>query len=153
MRFKTGFRFREGMGGSYRLLSQPGVERPFGFRAMARVENLPRFLHDLTATLAGTVEMEGFADGVPLDGTLEINLPGRVLRYQFTFRGNDGRSYRLAGHKDLQLLRFKASLSRLPAKVYDEIGKEVAVVDATFDVDRDLVPLLRTLRPILGRAA
>jgi hypothetical protein len=62
-----------------------------------------------------------------------------------------GRRPRLTGQKMLRYRHLAASLSRLPATVYDEAGRAVAEVDATFDVRHDLWPLLRTLR-LLRRA-
>ncbi len=150
---RWGFTFQEGMGGSYHLLVRPDDERPFAFRATAAVDDLLRFLNDGLATLTGVVDMPGFADQASMTGTLEISpVFGRILNYQLSFTANDGRRYRFAGHKDLKLLHLGESLARLPAVVYDELGRDVAAVAATFDVARDLGPLLRTLRPVLERA-
>ena len=148
--FKAGFKFEEKMAGTYHLLSRPEEERAFSFTAQASVENVLDYLRDMAATLQGTLEMEGFADRVPLDGSLEINpLFGRVLRYQFSFAGNDGQRYRFAGQKDVQLLDLPGSMTTLPGAVYDESGAEIARVLTRFDLGSDLVPFLLSWRPLL----
>jgi glycine/D-amino acid oxidase-like deaminating enzyme len=146
-----GFQFQESMGGSYRLIDQGGAARPFGFTATAVAPRLLGFLQHGVTRLEGTLAMPGFAHGVRLEGTLEIDpFLGRALRYDLHFRGDDGRPYRLVGQKRLRPLHLAKSLSLLPATVYDEVGRAIADVQATFDVARDLVPLLRTLRVVRG---
>jgi hypothetical protein len=148
--FKAGFKFEEKMTGTYHLLSRPEEEKAFSFTAQAAVENVLSYLRDMAATLQGTLEMEGFADQVPINGTLELNpLFGRVLRYQFAFVGNDGKTYRFAGQKDIQLLDLPGSMTTLPGAVYDESGNEIARVLTRFDVGSDLVPFLLSWRPVL----
>jgi hypothetical protein len=147
---KAGFRFEERMSGTYHLLATPEEEHRFSFTAQATVGNVMQYLRDLTASLQGTLEMEGFADQVPLEGSLEVNpIFGRALRYQFSFTGNDGQRYRFAGQKDLQVLDLPGSLATLPGAVYDEGGTEVARVLAKFDTSRDLLPFLLSWRPVL----
>ncbi|HEY3353883.1 MAG TPA: hypothetical protein VGQ83_11590, partial [Polyangia bacterium] len=89
---KAGFKFQETMSGTYHLVARPEEERRVSFTANAAVDSVMKYMRDMTAALEGTLEMEGFADHVPIEGTLEINpLFGRVLRYQFVFTGNDGK--------------------------------------------------------------
>lgn len=148
--FKAGFKYEEKMTGTYHLLSRPEEEKAFTFTARASVDNVMKFLQDMAAALEGTVEMESFADHAPLSGTLELNpLLGRVLRYQFSFVANDGKSYRFAGQKDINFLDLPGSLTTLPGAVYDESGNEIARVLARFDVGSDLVPFLLSFRPVL----
>jgi hypothetical protein len=147
---KAGFKFQETMSGTYHLVAKPEEERRISFTANAAVENMMKYLRDMTATLEGTLEMEGFADHVPIEGTLEINpVFGRVLRYQFTFTGNDGKSYRFSGQKDLRLLDLQGSMTTLPATVYDDAGNEVARVLTKFNLQTDLLPFLMSWRPVL----
>ncbi|MBI5482478.1 MAG: hypothetical protein HY906_26720 [Deltaproteobacteria bacterium] len=148
--FKAGFKFEEKLTGTYHLLSRPEEEKAFSFTAQAAVANVVKYLQDMSATLQGTVEMEGFADQAPLSGSLELNpLFGRVLRYQFTFVANDGKTYRFAGQKDIQLLDLPGSMTTLPGAVYDESGNEIARVLTRFDLGSDLVPFLLSWRPVL----
>jgi hypothetical protein len=148
--FKAGFKFEEKQTGTYHLFSRPEEEKAFTFTAQAAVDSVLDYLRDMSATLQGTVEMEGFADQVPLNGSLELNpLLGRVLRYQFTFVANDGKTYRFAGQKDIQLLDLPGSMTTLPGVVYDETGNEIARVLTRFDLGSDLVPFLLSWRPVL----
>jgi hypothetical protein len=147
---KAGFKFEERLTGTYHLLSRPEEEKAFGFTAQAAVDNFMTYLRDMSATLQGTLEMEGFADQVPITGSLELNpLLGRVLRYQFAFVANDGKTYRFAGQKDVQLLDLPGSMTTLPGAVYDESGTEIARVLTRFDIGSDLVPFLLSWRPVL----
>jgi hypothetical protein len=147
---RAGFRFQETQSGTYHLIAKPEEERPITFTANASVDNVVKYLRDMTALLEGTLDMEGFADHVPLEGTLEFNpLLGRVLRYQFTFSANDGKTYRYAGQKDLKLLDLPGSVTTLPGAVYDESGDEVARVLTKFDLQTDLLPFLMSWRPVL----
>ncbi len=147
---KAGFKFQETMAGTYHLLKKPEEERHFSFSAMATVDNVMRYMRDMTATLDGTLEMEGFADHVRIEGTLEMNpLFGRVLRYQFTFVGNDGKTYRFAGQQDIRLFDLPTSMTTLPGSIYDDDGTEVAKVMAKFNLDTDFLPFLMSWRPVL----
>ncbi len=147
---KAGFKFEEKMTGTYHLLSKPEEEKAFSFTAQAAVDNVVKYLQDMSATLLGTLEMEGFADHAPLNGTLELNpVFGRVLRYQFSFVANDGKNYRFAGQKDINLLDLPGSMTTLPGAVYDESGNEIARVLTRFDLGSDLVPFLLSWRPVL----
>ena len=148
--FKAGFKFEEKLTGTYHLLSRPEEEKAFSLTAQAAVDNVVKYLQDMSASLLGTVEMEGFADQAPINGSLELNpLFGRVLRYQFTFVANDGKSYRFAGQKDIQLFDLPGSMTTLPGAVYDESGTEIARVLTRFDLGSDLVPFLLSWRPVL----
>jgi hypothetical protein len=147
---KAGFKFEEKLTGTYHLLSRPEEEKAFSFTAQAAVDNVVKYLQDMSATLQGSVDMEGFADQAALDGTLELNpLFGRVLRYQFSFVANDGQTYRFAGQKDVQLLDLPGSMTTLPGAVYDASGNEIARVLTRFDLGSDLVPFLLSWRPVL----
>ena len=147
---RAGFRFQEIQSGTYHLTAKPEEERPVSFTANASVDNVVKCMRDMTATLEGTLDMEGFADHVPLEGTLEFNpLLGRVLRYQFTFTANDGKTYRYAGQKEFRLLDLPGSITTLPGAVYDEGGDEVARVLTRFNLQSDLVPFLMSWRPVL----
>ena len=148
--FKAGFKYEEKMSGTYHLLSRPEEEKAFTFTAQAAVDNVLKYLQDMSAALEGTVEMEGFADHAALSGTLELNpLLGRALRYQFSFVANDGQTYRFAGQKDINLLDLPGSMTTLPGAVYDENGNEIARVLTRFDVGSDLLPFLLSFRPVL----
>jgi hypothetical protein len=101
------------------------------------------------ADLDGTLDMEGFADDVPISGSIEIRvLLGKLIRYDFNFVGNDGQPYRLAGQKDVRFSDFVSTMTHLPASITDAKGDEVARAQLVFDVKADLLPFLISWKPI-----
>jgi hypothetical protein len=142
-----GFKFRETMSGSYHLDATPDRERAISFTAAARVHDLPRFLRDRMAEIEGEVVMEGFAEHRPMRGTLEIDpVLGRKLVYEFDFEGDDGKKYRFAGRKTVEVLRPLETMTTLPAEVFDDAGKRVAEAVVRFDARSDLVKFLKSWR-------
>jgi nucleoside-diphosphate-sugar epimerase len=145
---RLGFSFTETMSGRVRLvddaIEEPGGEgRPFMFTVTARAIRLERFLRDAETRLEGILYWEGLADGAALEGRLSMPLISRrQLRYDFSFRGNDGRTYRFQGHKDVELLRLLDTMTTLPGLVVDERGREVARGVARFDLAKDLIPMV-----------
>lgn len=144
----VGFSFEETMSGSYHLLSAPLDERAISFSIGARVSRIRQFLKDKTARIQGEVEVEGFADRGPLEGTLGLKLfDERRLAYSFVFRANDGNDYRLHGQKDVTLIALVDTMTTLPASIYDAAGKEIGRAVLRFDVRGDLMTFLRSWRP------
>lgn len=145
---KLGFEFRETMAGLYTLTGKPDDQRRIKFTARAVADDALRHLRDNMTRLEGTLEMEGFADDVPISGTLQIApLTKRVIRYEFAFLGNDGEPYRFAGQKDIRFSDFVGTMTTLPAVVYDKRGEPVARTTVKFDVRSDLVPFLLSWKP------
>lgn len=140
-----GFQFKETMTGTYHLLATPLDERAITFTIGAKVDGLRRFLKDKTASIAGEVDVEGFADKVPLEGTLGLKLlDERRLPYEFTFRGNDDREYRFRGQKDFTLIAVTDSMTVLPASLYDGEGNEIGRAILRFDMSHDLRSFLKS---------
>src|SRR5687768_15622994 len=137
-----GFQFQEKMSGSY-TLSGGTPARRMSFSARVRAADAVQHLRDGMAELEGTVELEGFADEVPMSGTIQISpLRKRLIRYEFSFVANDGRPYRFAGQKDIRFGDLLGSWTTLPATIYDRDGREVGQARVTFDMRSDFVPLL-----------
>lgn len=150
---RRGFEFTETMSGTYQLTGKPGESRKFAFTVTARADDALRHVKDGLARLTGTLEMEGFADEVPLEGTIEIApLTKRIIRYEFAFVGNDGEAYRFAGQKDISLRDLKNSFTTLPGAVYDGRGEEVARAQSKFDVKNDLMSWLASFRAVAAAA-
>ena len=142
-----GFQFQETMSGTYTLTGAADSPRRISFKSRVTAPDALRHLRDGMAELEGTLEMEGFADDVPLAGTIEISpLRKRLIRYEFSFVGNDGRPYRFAGQKDLKLFDLIGSWTNLPASLFDQAGKEVGQVRVKFDLLNDLLPMLVSFR-------
>ena len=142
-----GFQFQESMSGTYTLTGAADAPRRISFTSRVTAPDALRHLRDGMADLSGTLDMEGFADDVPLAGTIEISpLRKRLIRYEFSFVGNDGRPYRFAGQKDIRLLDLVGSFTNLPASLYDQAGKEIGQVRVKFDLSSDLLPMLVSFR-------
>lgn len=135
---KRGFRFDETMSGTYAFTDRPELERPFSFSIEARADSIWRHMRTSETTLRGTLEAPGLAEHAPIEGTLVMApLTRRIIRYEFDFTGDDGRSYRFAGQKDIRLLSPLASFTTLPASIYDADGHEVATALTRFDLRGD----------------
>ena len=147
-----GFRFAETMRGNYYLLDDPTDERAIEFTIEAKVSGLRRFaLHHQTAQIAGHVHAEKLAKDAPLEGTLGIKLAReRRLPYDFTFKGDDGKTYRFRGQKDVMLMALADTMTTLPASLYDESGKEIGRATVRFDLRSDIGRFVRSFRPRLA---
>ena len=68
-----------------------------------------------------------------------------AIRYEFSFRDDQGRLLRFTGQKDLSLLHPVRTLKHLPGEVRDEHGGHVAHAKLRFR-NRDLPAFLRSFR-------
>jgi len=140
---KLGFEFTEVMSGTYTRAGQPGETGAIRFQGTARAADLIRHARDGMTTLDGTLDMEGFADDVPISGTIEIRpLVGKIIRYDFSFTGNDGNPYRFSGQKDIRFAEIVRTMTTLAGSITTPDGGEVARATLHFDVKADLVPFL-----------
>jgi len=147
----AGFRFEETMRGSYYLLDKPQEERAFEFSIEARVDNLRRFMRDLTARIRGVVTLEGMCKHANLDGTLGLKLlRENRLPYDFTFTADDGKKYRVRGEKNVVVLGLMESLTTLPASLYDDAEGEIGRAVVRFDLRSDWRKFLFSFRPRLS---
>ncbi len=146
-----GFGFREKMSGTWEGTAEGLGRGKFSFDFDVRCPDVSHPLA-IVGTTKGLVTMEGVAERVPAEGTLEISpMWHRRIRYAFAFTGRDGRRYRFDGAKKIAARHLLTSWTTLPGHVYDdETGKPVADVVARFDLRR-LPALLRSFRP--ARAA
>lgn len=141
-----GFSFNETMQGTW---TRPGEseERGISFTITARAGSWLKHLRDRKAALAGTLRMEGFANGVPISGELIIDpLIGRLIRYTFEFVGDDGKNYRFEGQKDVSLADVVGTMTTLPATITDRSGQVAARALLKFDA-KDLPGFLASFRP------
>ncbi len=142
-----GFLYAETMTGSFYPLDAPTLERPMRLTLNVRVRRLSEFLKDGIASVDGSLDLEAFADDVPVTGTLAFRwLDQYRLPYDLAFRANDGQGYRLRGQRNLNLLALEDSVSTLVSSVYDAAGREVARGDLRFDARKGTLKLLRSLR-------
>jgi hypothetical protein len=141
----TGFQFQETMSGSY---TREGIDHPFSFSLRVRQPSLLRYLRDRTATLEGHVDASGLASHAVLAGTIVIDpILGRRIRYEFGFTGDDGKHYRFAGQKDVELTpsRVLPTMTTLPGEITDERGERWASALVRFDT-RDLPSMIISFR-------
>jgi hypothetical protein len=148
---KLGFEFIEVMSGSYTRTGAPEQTGAIRFQGRARAADTLRHLRDGLTALDGTLDMEGFADDVPISGTIEIRpLLGKIIRYDFSFTGNDGNSYRFSGQKDILFSEIVRTMTTLVGNVTTANGDEVARATLHFDVKADLLPFLVSWKAALG---
>ena len=143
-----GFKFDETMSGTYALLDTPDDHRRLSFTARMQADSTLAHLKDGKMRLIGTLEMDGFADVVPIEGTLVmLPLTKKIIRYEFSFTGNDGRPYRFAGQKDIQFTSLRKSFTTLPASITDAEGREIATAMTRFDISADMYQFATSWRP------
>ena len=83
----------------------------------------------------GEITAEGLATRQPLRGTLALDVPATgMLPYDFSFQGDDGERYRFVGQKRVRALALVDTMTRLPARVVAEDGREIAVAEVFFDL-------------------
>ncbi|MBE7448541.1 MAG: hypothetical protein HS111_06545 [Kofleriaceae bacterium] len=140
-----GFGFAETMSGTW---TRDGVEQPFSFTVTVRSGPLLRYLLRQRARMEGTVDAGGLAGGRALRGTLLMRpFLGRCIRYEFEFAGDDGRTYRFAGQKDIRWTEPLRTWTELPGEILDEAGRVVGRARTRFDLRRDGVRFLRSWLP------
>lgn len=139
--------FEETMSGTMRAARAPAARRPISFSLRARSRGLLDFLRTREVEITGELMAEGFGARCPLSGTLGMDvLLTRRIPYDFTFTAEDGDTYRLVGEKRIDLAALGRSMTRLPARILDARGQEVASAEVRFDLDRDLWSFLRSFR-------
>ncbi len=144
---KHGFGFSETMSGTFVEAGATAEKRPISFTIEAHTTSWLDYLRTGRTAVRGTLDVEGFADGVPIEGRLLLlPLTRRIIRYAFNFTANDGNPYRYAGQKDIRVLSPVSSFTDLPGGIYDAAGREVAVCHTQFDLRRDLVSFLASWR-------
>jgi len=145
---KLGFEFEEVMSGTYTKSGHPDETGEIRFQGRARAEDLVQHIRDGMTRLEGTLDMERFADDVPITGSIEIRpFVGKIIRYDFTFTANDGNPYRFTGQKDIRFDAFADSMTHLAGAITDGAGNEVARANLTFDLKSDFLPFLVSWKP------
>ncbi len=144
----SGFQFDETMTGDYALADSPYQHAALSFSVRVHAESWLQYLRDKTATLSGTLDAPGLAEGVPIKGSIVIApISRRVIAYDFNFTGNDGNPYRFHGQKDIRLRGLLRTLTELPAQIHDGVGNLVATTLVRFDLRSDLFSFVRSFRP------
>lgn len=143
-----GFSFSEEMSGTVEWDATPGVTHPMKFEVTAQAESTLAHLRDGLATLRGTITVPPRANAVPVEGTLLIRPIGqKVIRYELSFVGDDGKPYELVGQKDILYRHLSRTMRFLPAEILDEDHRRVATCKTHFD-PRHTLRFLGSFRPI-----
>jgi hypothetical protein len=147
-----GFVWRESLSGTYWSLEAQADERAIAVRITAHARDIPTLLAKKEWRIEGTIDLDGFADARPLEGTLGFKLlDERRLPYRFWFTANDRKRYELRGQKDWSPVSPIESMTVLPASLYDEAGREIGRATLRFDLRNDLGAMLKSLRLEYGR--
>jgi hypothetical protein len=143
-----GFTFAETMAGTFELDHEPGVSRPFRFEVTAHAESTRKHFADGKANLRGVVHAAPLAEAADAEGVITIRPIGqRIIRYELSFIGDDGKQYELIGQKDISWRAPLRTFSELPAEILDEDHRRVATCKTAFDMKNHLWPFLRSFRP------
>jgi hypothetical protein len=139
-----GFKFRETMRG--RAQTDDGKPLAFEFTLSARAISIVAYLLGRPLEVTGRISLEGTAEDVPLDGTLEVALPiRRWLRYDLNFKSQDGAVWRFFGGKAVRYRSFLRTMSWLKGSLYRN-GEQFGIAELWFDY-RDLPRFLLSFRP------
>lgn len=148
---KVGFEFQEVMSGTYTRTGQPSQTGELRIQARARAGDAFKHIRDGMVDLEGTLDMEKVADEVPITGTMEIRpLTRKIIRYDFSFTGNDGQPYRFSGQKNIRFTDLATTMTTLNGAITDAAGGEIATATLHFDVKADLLPFLVSWKPRLA---
>jgi hypothetical protein len=142
-----GFHFTETMAGTWTRDGASDGERSISFTVTARARSWLKHLRDHKAMLEGTIRMDGFASNAPLSGELLINpVFGHIIKYDFRFTADDGKSYHFVGQKDVSVMDLVGTMTTLPATITDANSRTVATCLLKFDT-KDLPSFLGSFRP------
>ena len=72
----------------------------------------------------------------------------RIIRYELSFVGDDGKTYELVGQKDIRWLAPLRTFTHLPAEILDEEHRRVGTCQTTFDLKHEWWRFVRSFRPL-----
>lgn len=143
-----GFSFAETMSGTVEWDRDPGKQHPFSFEISVHAGSTRDHLKTGIAEIRGIVHAPPVAATARAEGTITIRPVGeRIIRYELTFTGDDGRRYEVVGQKDLQYRRLLATWTTLPLEILDDEHRRVATCLTRFDLRRQSLRFLKSFRP------
>lgn len=149
-----GFQFAETMEGTVEWAARPGVEHPFSFEVTAEAASTRAHLHDGKATLHGVVHAPPLAQTAEVEGIITIRPVGqRIIRYELSFTGDDGKPYQMVGQKDIRWRAPMRTFTYLPAEILDQQHRRIGTCQTTFNLKRDGWSFLRSFRPLPSASA
>jgi len=143
-----GFEFAETMAGEFELDREPGTKHPLRFEIRVHADSAREHMKTGRAEVRGVVHAPQLAESADAEGTILIRPLGqRVIRYELSFLGDDGKRYELVGQKDIQLRRLLHSWTHLPMEILDEENRRIATCSTRFDYRKEWWSFLRSFRP------
>src|SRR5687767_11769252 len=98
-----GFEFAETMSGTVEWDAEPGKKHPFRFEISAHAESTRKHLANGRAEIRGVISAPPVASSADAEGTIVIRPIGqRIIRYELSFVGDDGKRYEMVGQKDIR---------------------------------------------------
>jgi hypothetical protein len=143
-----GFSFDETMSGTMTRVDHPGEKVPFSFTVHIEQPSLVGHLRNGRAAMRGTIEAPGLATANDCEGTMTLRpVLARIVRYELSFLGDDGKPYRFAGQKDIRWLDALRTWTNLPGEITDAKGTVVARCATRFDYKSDWMQFMASWRP------
>lgn len=141
-----GFKQSETMRGYLRFLDEPGKERAVRFDCTYEITDWNLFLKTGETRLTGKFTCEDFVSDALMSGKLVI-LPVRrkLLIYDFTFPGPDGRSLHFEGEKRVEFLRILKTMRILYSRLLD--GQKVIATGVIRFEWRDFPKFMASVKP------
>ncbi len=138
--------FQETLRGSWFPVDRPDEARLCEVVLAIRVTRAGAKLQAAQGELSGMATFDGLATAAPVQGELRLEARApRRLTYAFEFATADGRLLRFSGAKHVRLMRPIASATTLWGELVEQ-GHTIATVRLSFDVRRDFVAFLQSLR-------
>lgn len=143
-----GFQFSETMSGTSEMDAEPGKKHPFKFEITAQAESTRAHLKDGKASVRGVISAPPLAASADAEGTMTIRPLGqKIIRYELSFIGDDGKAYEVIGQKDIRWRHLIETWTHLPCEILDEDHRRVGTCQTTFDL-RHGWSFLRSFRPL-----
>lgn len=144
---RRGFQFEETMSGTYMPADEPGVSRPMSFSIQVRADSVVGYLRDHLTTIVGILQAPGLAESAPVEGTMTIApVAQKLIRYELSFTGDDGKPYYLRGQKNIVLGDLRRTMTELPVDIRDSGGALFATGTLRFDMRSDWKQFLSSWR-------
>jgi len=138
------FQFTETMRG--RVVKPDSIRLSFEFTITAQARGYIAYALGDPLDVSGTASLEEVATRVPVTGFLHIAMPlSRQLRYDLSFRTQDGALYRYMGRKNVRYLRFFRTMSWLKGTLFRN-GELMGQAELWFDY-RGLLSFILSFRP------
>ncbi len=142
----VGFSFKETMEGTAQREGER-FDRPFRFEFDVRAPRLLGFFRTVVGEADGRVRLDGLAKDAAAKGSLELSpFQQKRIRYQFEFKGDDGKSYRFDGWKTINMLKPLTAWTTLPGTIYAGDGATWGTATLRFRFQQHFAPLITSFR-------